>query len=213
MSLPAEIVASLGGLPIWSAVVGPAGQYVLSLEIGAQARRLVRLANPRLSFVKRTFEGAVSLLVECPWRLENDSGIVASAYEALENEAVVGEHPGFANEVIERAHLDQRTGDLSLILSEGLVFRAIVLETRSKPPERPIWTLTTAARVLTAGPGGRLLVRSRAEAEGAFKRMIRALEGGEDDLVARLAKSRGMIAVPPLEDEPDPTIDGDDKPS
>lgn len=214
MGVSADIVASLVGLPVWSAVVGPAGQYVLSLEIGAQSRRPVRLANPRLSFVKRTFEGTHALLVECPWRLENDSGIVASAYEAFESAedgAVVGEHPGFTDETIEKSYLDERTGDLTLVLSEGLIFRAIVLETRRRAPERTNWTLTSPDKVLSSGPGGRLLVRSRAEAEGAFKRMIRALEGGEDDLVKRLAKNRGMAAVPPLEDEPiEPT---DEEPS
>jgi len=202
MKDPQEIAQALCDQPVWSAVVGPLGQYALSLELGEQQRRPVRLANPRLSFVKRTFEGAFGLLVECPWRIDAEHGVVASAFDVFDpDEAVVGEHAAFDGATVRRVHLDVRTGDLMLALSNDLTLRCLVLETQKRSPERINWSLSTPDVVLTAGPSGRLVVRSRAEAEGAFRRMIRALDGGGDDLVSRLAKSRGMAAVPPLVDE------------
>lgn len=208
MQDPLVIAQGLRGLPVWSAVVGPIGQYALSLELGEQKRRPVRLANPRLSFVKRTFEGAYALLVECPWRIDGEGGVVASAFDAFDpDEAVVGEHAAFDGAHVSEVHLDGKTGDLTLALSNALTLRCLVLETQRKSPERINWSMSTPEVVLTAGPSGRLTVRSRAEAEGAFRRMIRALDGADDDLVARIAKSRGMVAVPPPpEDVPDDLV-------
>lgn len=202
------IVQGLRGLPVWSAVVGPLGQYALSLELGEQKRRPVRLANPRLSFVKRTFEGTHALLVECPWRIEAERGVVASAFDAFSpDEAIVGEHAAFEGAQVREVHLDLRTGDLTLDLSTDLTLRCVVLETQRKSPERINWSMSTPDVVLTAGPSGRLSVRSRAEAEGAFRRMIRALDGADDDMVARFARSRGMVAVPmPPDDNPDDLV-------
>lgn len=205
---PQVIAQGLRGLPVWSAVVGPLGQYALSLELGAQSRRPVRLANPRLSFVKRTFEGAYALLVECPWRIDGADGVVASAFDIFDpDEGIIGEHAAFDGAHVEEVHLDTKTGDLSLALGNGLTLRCLILETQKKSPERINWSMSTPELVLTAGPSGRLTVRSRAEAEGAFRRMIRALDGAtDDDLVTRVARSRGMAAVPPPVDTPDDLV-------
>jgi hypothetical protein len=145
------------GQGIWSAVSGPQGNYVLSLEIGEKRRRATRLGNPKLSFVKRTFEGSHSLLVECPWRIDGRGGVLRSSFEAFERDAnPVAEIGELIDHTVEGVELILPGGDLILSLSEGTILRCFALEVRRRPLRRN-WTYWCPEGSLSAGPAGRLM--------------------------------------------------------
>lgn len=203
-----QVLGGLVGQELWSAVTGPQGNYVLSLELGEKQRRHVRLANPRLSFVKRTFEGTHSLLVECPWRVDGSDRVVCSAFEAFEREAApVREIGELTDRVVEAAEVVLPGGDLVLALGGGVVLRCFALEVRRRP-ERRNWTCWTPAGSFVVGPAGRIIEQTRTQAEAAFSRQLRALEGIEPSPLDRLER-RFDEEAPEVGGEPEPGVEPD----
>jgi hypothetical protein len=173
------LLEGIVGLPLWSAVTGPRGNYVLSLELGEQQRRTVRLANPKLSFVKRTFEGTHSLLVECPWRVEAPDRILVSCFEAFAKDAPpIHEVGELIDRVVESVETGPPAWDLTLRLSGDVTLRCFSIEIARKP-ERNNWAYWSPEGPVVAGPAGRVIEQSRAAAEESLKKQLRLLEGEE----------------------------------
>ncbi len=141
------LLSQLEGAECFSTLVGTEEDYALVLDIGDRKRRSLRLSNPRLSFLQRTYEGASGLLVECPWRIDTPDGVAASCFDdrapggrgatAVEDLAsrtvlsAVAEAPGY---------------DLVVRFSEDWVLRIFALETTWMPPKAPIRAERSMAR-------------------------------------------------------------------
>ena len=128
------------GETIWSAIVGGTNDYVLSLQMGEKEARSARLANPRLSFLQRTYEGSVGFLVECPWRLDGPKRPICSHLSVLDRDNRTLEEFGrlFVDLTIESYEFDHRAGDLRLNFASGdrlSIFAAEVLAPRVTPPK------------------------------------------------------------------------------
>ena len=150
-------VRSCIGATIWSAIAGPQGDYVLSLEAGPRQRRSMRLANPRLSFVQRTYEGAYGFLIECPWRLHGPRGVIVSHLGLLGRE-----DPPFSDRIgemedrlIEAVELEPPMFDLTIRLSGGLVLCGLSSEVDVRK-QRNNWQFWSPRGPVTIGPAGRI---------------------------------------------------------
>ena len=172
------------GLPVWSAIAGSGQNYSLSLEIGERSRRPVRLSNPSLSFVKRTFEGSHSLVIDCPWRLVEGDRLVWSAFAAFDpRSGFGGELAALGGRTIEAVEVLGPIADLVLRLSGDLVLTAFALETRAKPP-RSNWTYSCPAGTILVGPSCRVTATPRALLEREARRRLIAVSGDEETLPA-----------------------------
>lgn len=148
-------VQSLVGQPIWSANAGPRDDYVLSLEIGDQQRRSLRLSNPRLSFLKRTYEGSHGVLVECPWRVDGPTGVWVSCFGVLEKKDPLPAETVAALEgrTIVGAEVRAPAWDLDLALSGGVTLRLFSLEVSARTG-RDNWSIWWPEGSLRVGPYG-----------------------------------------------------------
>lgn len=176
------------GLPVWSAIAGSGQNYSLSLEIGERARRPLRLSNPSLSFVKRTFEGSHSLVIDCPWRLIEGDRLVWSAFAAFDpRSGFGGELAALQNRAVEAIEVLAPMADLVLRLSGDLVLTAFALETRAKPP-RSNWTYSCPAGTILVGASCRVTATPRTLLEREARRRLIAVSGDDETLPALRAR-------------------------
>jgi len=133
-----SLLQSSIGETIWSAIVGGTNDYVLSLQMGEREARSARLANPRLSFLQRTYEGSVGFLIECPWRLDGPEQPICSNLSVLDRDERTLEEFGwlFMDLTVKSFEFDPRAGDLQLYFASGdrlSVFAAEVQAPRTMP--------------------------------------------------------------------------------
>jgi hypothetical protein len=173
------------GRPCWSAMASQRTDWVIVLDLGEKKRRSMRLANPRLSFLQRTFEGEYSFLIECVWRLDGASGVIASCFD--ENHPGGPMHKGLSQIVgsqLEHADISSAGFDLSLGFEGGYALRCMSTEVDPKR-NRNNWSLWTPQGLVTIGPRGRLSVETSREAEKRHRAHKRTLAQEEDDLVSK----------------------------
>jgi len=193
------------GQTLWSAITPARGDYVASLDLGEQRRRSMRLANPRLSFLQRTYEGAFSFLIECPWRLEGPDGVITSylslispkvtpdghikgptmahvAGGASDIELPDAEEPALqplVDQTVEAVRLTEGTWDLRLELSEGLALQCFCAEV-SRAQHRNNWAFWSPDGLIAVGPSSELIEQSRTQAHAAFRRLVATPEHDVD---------------------------------
>lgn len=180
---PRAFLQSLVGLPVWTSFVDPADPEGLVLELGERHRRAARLANPKLSFEQRTFEGEWSLQLGCPWRLLGDR-VVASSRALTDALGALNEQPVTQAEI-------SVYGDLSLVLG-GLTLEALVLDLpqvvergarlATRGP-RDLWVLSGIEGTLRVTDGGRFEVEPAAEAKRKLRLLQQRLSGDEQPVV------------------------------
>src|SRR5688572_33495201 len=74
------VLSDLIGCRCFSAISGSGVEFAFALHLGEKQRRHLRLANQRLSFLQRTYEGSHTLVVECTWRIDGPDGVIASCF-------------------------------------------------------------------------------------------------------------------------------------
>lgn len=149
------LVESLEGQPCFSTIVGEGDDYALVLDIGAKRRRSLRLANPRLSFLQRTFEGDCGLLVECPWRIEDEAQVIASCFDPRtpggRGAAAVAD---LAERVVESVRTEPPGWDLTVRLSGGWTLRGFAIEPTARPRHEPEASAQSSPASSTCAPQG-----------------------------------------------------------
>lgn len=70
----------------WGVVGGEGTGSVILLSIGAQIPRPRPLSNPHLSELCRHHEGAYSLRIMCPWRIDSPSQVIAGSHMSNAND-------------------------------------------------------------------------------------------------------------------------------
>ncbi len=79
-------LSTLIGEECWGVVCGDGSGSVLGLDIGVRTLKRKPTNNPHLSELVRLYDGAFSLLVWCPWRIDSDSKVVAGSHMANAND-------------------------------------------------------------------------------------------------------------------------------
>ena len=176
-----EHLESVIGETIWSAVEGPQGDYVLSLELGARRPRSMRLANPRLSFLKSTYEGEYGFLIECPWRIDAPDRVVVSYLGVLGQK---DPPPADRIDVLEGLtvmgiHAEPPVWDLTVRLSEGYVLRCFSAEV-DVGRKRGNWSLWSPEGPLQIGPAGRVKDIQASDRRADLRRRLQAVEDEDD---------------------------------
>jgi hypothetical protein len=145
------LLDALVGEPIFNALAGDGTDYGLVLDVGAPLRRSLRLANPKLSFLQRTFEGQAGLLLECPWRIEGPGGVAATCFDPrgpgqVGTQAVAE----LVGREVQAAGAEGPGYDLVLALAEGWSLRAFAVQTGDN------WSVWGPSGSVQVGPRSRL---------------------------------------------------------
>lgn len=167
-----SLLGDLVGQSCWSAAAGLDREWLVVLDIGERMRRSLRLANPALSFVQRTYEGSHAVVVEGCWRIDGPNQVVVSCLDVRTPtdrlQAGLDELKGRPVTAIEAA---PPAHDLAVHFEGGFCLRAFVLEPLpppavsvpegDRPPAPPplpkaSWTVFTPRGTVRAGPHGRL---------------------------------------------------------
>jgi hypothetical protein len=196
-------LAAAAGEVIWSAIAGPRGDYVLSLQLGERQIRSARLASPRLSFLQRSYEGSIGFLIECPWRLDGPDGVLLSYLSLLQRVEPPDSDdvPELIDLQIESFSLERPPWDLALYFNEGRVLRCFCAEVlprfepairpqsvadkekrrKPKPPPRNNWSFWSPEQVFVIGPSGRFL-SPEPQPETALRQRLRGVEDLDDEI-------------------------------
>jgi hypothetical protein len=200
------LAAEAVGKDCWSVLVSESGDDVLVLDLGEKQRRSLRLANPNLSFVQRTYEGEYSFLVECPWRLDGNEGVVATS---LDDDRAHGVRARKLK-VIEGRRLAgvsvEHTGyDLTLAFDGGYFLRCFAALAAKKSTN---WSFSSPDVRVAIFPFGRADIESRRTLEKRLHALKRAIRGDEGDVVATFLRARGLEKVDDdaVDREPAPLI-------
>lgn len=170
----AELEAALADLPgkrCFSAISGDGVEFAFILHLGERQRRSLRLANPRLSFLQRTFEGSHTLLVECTWRVDGPEGVVASCLDEAKpagpRDAALEE---LTDRIVERVDVAAPGLDLTVRFEGGYSLLCFCTEVDERH-DRSNWTYAWPGGLATVGPRSRLLLETTAEREAKLKRL------------------------------------------
>ena len=178
---------------------------MLSLQLGRQERRSARLANPRLSFLQRTYEGSIGFLIECPWRLDAPDGISLSYLSCMDSETrpILAEVPDLAGLEIESFSLDERALDLDLHFRGGYRLRCFCAEVTARSELTPRahsidsretrqrissrvrnnWSFWSPAGAVVIGPSGQVVHNDEAPLDKMRRRLREIMDDdpGEPD--------------------------------
>ena len=79
-------LAALIGEECWGVVCGAGWGSVLGLHIGVRTLSRKPVNNPYLRELVRLYDGAHSMLLWCPWRIDSDSKVVAGSHMSNAND-------------------------------------------------------------------------------------------------------------------------------
>jgi hypothetical protein len=190
-----EALDDLIGCRCFSAISGPSVEFAFVLHLGERQRRFLRLANQRLSFLQRTYEGSHTLLVECTWRIDGPNGVLSSCFDRAKPG---GPRDAALEDLVDRAvegiELFRPGLDLDVRFEGGLVLRLFATEADEKS-KRNNWTYSCPFATATVGPRSRLQMESASERLASLAHLA-ALPPDEEVVEDWLAKN-----APATEDE------------
>jgi hypothetical protein len=199
-----SMVRTVIGRTCWSAIASVKTDWVIALDLGEKVRRAMRLANPRLSFLQRTYEGEHSFLIECTWRLDGEREVIASCFDSNQPGGLM--HRALADlegRAVSDVRIESVGCDLLLSFEGGLVLRTLATETDPRR-KRGNWSFWSPEGLVTIGPRGALSIESSAEAEQRVRDLKRKLAQEEDDIVSPLGRDRDPPSEEPDDSPPDP---------
>jgi len=79
-------VSALVGEECWGVVCGEGSGSILGLYIGVRTLKPKPEKNPHLSELVRLYDGAYSMLIWCPWRIDAESEVIAGSYMSNAND-------------------------------------------------------------------------------------------------------------------------------
>jgi len=150
------------------------GDGLLFAGFGALVARAEPLPDEALPESFRRFSAETALFVECPWRIEADSGPICSSLEASLSRETAGRRLSriVGARVVEAA-LTEPCLDLVVRFDNGLVLRAFC--DRIDPQGiRDNWSLETAAGAWTVGGGAASRFRQDPAGIPARLKLLRA---------------------------------------
>jgi len=118
-----KFLRKLKGERCWSVKGGGAASASLVLSLGEQVKRAHPLKNSTLSKEEREYEGEISVLVMCGWRLHRRGKVVAG--DSTPQEARAKLLREIQGKRLEYCSLYQATGDLKLHFQGGTVLEIV----------------------------------------------------------------------------------------
>jgi hypothetical protein len=155
-----QALADLIGRRCFSAIIGSGVEFAFALHLGDKQRRMLRLANQRLSFLQRTYEGSHALLVECTWRVDGPNGVIGSCFDRAKpagarDDAV----ESLVDRAVEAVQVAEPGLDLELRFEGGYVLRCFATEVDDNS-KRNNWTYSCPFATATVGPRSRLSLQT-----------------------------------------------------
>lgn len=143
----------------WYTSCGGSAGSTFQLALGEKVPRSAKVANEAHSEEYRRFEGEVSLLVWCTWRLDSAERPVSSSDDTSENiERAL-------NTLVGRTVLDVRIDrpgwDLHLTFSDGYVLRVFCDHVPGDPSFDGNWELFLQTEIISVGVGSKWTVEPR----------------------------------------------------
>jgi hypothetical protein len=157
--LPADVQKlgpSLRGLECWYVSTGGAAGSTFQLALGDKVRRTSPLKNRAHSSEFREFEGTVSLLVWCAWRLDGSDSPVTS-WDDVDHNVETGLRRLIGSR-IESFDVMPPAWDLSIAFSNGLTLRVFCDHVPGDPSFEGNWDMRLRAVTYSFGPGARYAV-------------------------------------------------------
>jgi hypothetical protein len=164
--LPADVqklVPLLRGLECWYVSTGGAAGSTFQLALGEKVRRPSPLRNPAHSSEFREFEGTVSLLIWCAWRLDSSDGPVTS-WDDTDQNGEAGLRQLIGSQI---ASFDvvPPAWDVAVAFSNGLTLRVFCDHVPGEPSFEGNWDLRLDAVTYSFGPGTRFAINEGRKAE------------------------------------------------
>lgn len=184
------LVKDAAGKECWGVLATESGDDALVLDLGEKQRRSLRLANPHLSFVQRTYEGEFSFLIECVWRLDGSEGVIVTSLDDDRAHGVrTRKMKVLEGRALRDALVENEGYDLSLIFDGGYVLRCFSALAAKR---RINWSFASPSVRVSIHPYGRPEIESRKTMEKRLEALKRAIRGDEGDTVATFLRTRGV---------------------
>lgn len=156
-----SLLHSIRGLPCWYVSTGGAAGSTFQLALGGKVLRQVPLRNAAHPEEYRKFEGEVSLLVWCAWRLDSVDAPLTSWDDA---EAGVANGLGkLVGRVVESAEAAPPAWDLTVRFSGDLTLHLFCDHVPGDPSFDGNYDLRRDDVIVAVGPGPRLCIEQRSE--------------------------------------------------
>jgi hypothetical protein len=184
------LVRDAVGRECWSVLATESGDDALVIDLGEKQRRSLRLANPHLSFVQRTYEGEFSFLIECVWRLDGTEGVIVTSLDEDRAHGVrTRKMKVLEGRSLKDAAVENEGYDLILSFDGGYVLRCFAALAAKR---RTNWSFASPSVRVSIHPFGRPEIESRKTMEKRLEALKRAIRGDEGDTVATFLRTRGV---------------------
>jgi hypothetical protein len=139
------------GRRCWHVSVGGVTLPTFSIALGRKVPRERPLRNRKQPKVFREFQGEVSLLVWCVWRLDRRDRVVVSS-DGRDSQIVKGLDCLLAKSLL-RIKVVPPAWDLTLTFSDGYTLRVFCNHAGDKPTVHGNWQARVVNRRVSVGPG------------------------------------------------------------
>lgn len=144
------------GLVCWHVSVGSPTLPEFTLALGEKIKRETPLRNKMQPKVFRDHEGEASMMVRCPWRLEQEKDVATSS-EDTERHITAGLRRIVGCKLVGWS-VESPAWDLSLNFSNGLHLKAFCTRTEHESDLLKNWHARLRKIATYAGPGVRLQI-------------------------------------------------------
>jgi hypothetical protein len=155
----ARAASALEGLPCWYVSTGGAVGSTFKLAFGRKLPRAVPVNNLAHSEEFRRFDGEVSILVWCAWRLDDRDRPITS-WDDVEDSVGRGLR-SLIGASVESCKICPPAWDAEIVFSNGLCLRIFSDHVPGDPSFSVNWDFKTQSARLGFGPGATYTVKSR----------------------------------------------------
>lgn len=181
---------ALIGLECWSVIGGTKDDLTLVLDMGNKQPRSLRLANRKLSFEQRTFEGSAGLFIQCPWRLESATSVIASCYDSgVENGPLADGWGDLEGQRVQAIETGPPGWDLSVRFENDRTLRAFCLEVDERRRSGN-WFLWGDHGTLDVGPRSRMVIAQAVPEEEPPLETLAVVDPLDDSAEIKLWQAR-----------------------
>jgi len=154
-----KLIPSLRGLECWYVSCGGAAGSAFQLSFGEKVRRRMPITNSAHSDAFRQFEGEVSLLVWCAWRLDGPDSPLTSWDDR--HESIEAEVSKLVGTRIESLEVVPPAWDMNIMFSNSLCLRVFCDHVPGEPSFDGNWDLRAQETIIAIGPGTKIRIVDR----------------------------------------------------
>jgi hypothetical protein len=155
-----EFFAGLIGKSCWSVIGGVGTGSVISLHFGEKIPARRKLQNPRFTYEERNFEGELSAMFDCDWRLEDASQILSTSQNVLDDAIDLEALKRIKHRPVKHVGFTSRVHDLQIEFTEELAFGALCDWPTGNEADSN-YVLFNRKTTVAVTPAGRIVVGAR----------------------------------------------------